>query len=113
MGSGQGGLETARSNRSTLRKPIPRSRAAGRAAIVSRDRHSFTRIRIPAGSLPSSATRPKSSARSLDRKFQIFLASIVIGVADDLVGDRVELCTRLLEDELHRASPLHAIRRDK
>src|ERR1700747_453785 len=38
---------------------------------------------------------------------------IVTGGADDLVRDRVELCTRLLEGELHRASPLHAIRRDK
>src|SRR5205807_3442435 len=52
----QGWLETGRANRSTSKKPIPRSPSVGRAAIVSRDRHSFTRIRIPAGSLPSSAT---------------------------------------------------------
>src|ERR1700738_5614035 len=40
-------------------------------------------------------------------------SGIVIGGTDDLVGDRVELGSRLLEGELHRASPLHAIRRDK
>src|SRR5216683_3902208 len=39
--------------------------------------------------------------------------SIVVGSADDLVADRVELRARLLEGELHRASPLHAIGRDK
>src|SRR5438128_310163 len=38
---------------------------------------------------------------------------IVTGSADDLAADRVEVSTRLLEGELHRASPLHAIRRDK
>jgi hypothetical protein len=31
-----------------------------KAATASRDRHSFTRIRTPAGSPPSSATRPIS-----------------------------------------------------
>jgi len=29
------------------------------------------------------------------------------------IADRVKLSARLLEGELHRASPLHAIRRDK
>src|SRR5205807_1443530 len=33
----------------------------------------------------------------------------IIGGADDLVGDRVEGGARLLEGELHRAGPLHAI----
>src|ERR1700730_18322745 len=67
-GSRQGWLETGRANRSSSRKPIPRSRSVGRAAIASRDQRSFTRIRIPAGSPPSSATLLISSARSLDRK---------------------------------------------
>src|SRR6202011_214031 len=53
---------------STTKKAIPRSPSVGRAAIASTDRRSFTRIRIPVGSPPSSATRPISSARSLDRK---------------------------------------------
>jgi hypothetical protein len=55
-------------NRSTSRKPIPRSPSVGRAAIASTDQSSFTPIGIPAGSPPSSATLPISSARSLDRK---------------------------------------------
>jgi hypothetical protein len=33
----------------------------------------------------------------------------VMGGADDLVGDRVEGGARLLEGQLHRAGPLHAI----
>jgi hypothetical protein len=37
-------LETAKANRSSSRKPIPRSRSVGRAAIASRDQRSFTRI---------------------------------------------------------------------
>src|SRR5436190_24003172 len=64
----QGWLETGRANRSTSRKPIPRSRSDGRAATASMDQRSFTQIRIPAGWPPSSATRPISSARSPDRK---------------------------------------------
>src|SRR5437588_2917211 len=50
------------------RKPIPRSRSVGRAAIASRDRRSFTRMRTPAGSPPSSDTRPTSSPRRFDRE---------------------------------------------
>jgi hypothetical protein len=60
IGSRHGWLETGRTNRSTSRKRIPRSRSVGRAATASRDRHSFTSIRTPAGSPPSSATRPIS-----------------------------------------------------
>src|ERR1700680_3515583 len=63
-----GWLETGRANRSTSKKPIPRSPSVGRAAIASTDRLSSTPITIPAASPPSSATRPISSARSLDRK---------------------------------------------
>jgi hypothetical protein len=37
----------------------------------------------------------------------------VRGGADDLVGNRVEGCPRLLEGELHRAGPFHAIGGDK
>src|SRR5260370_39285146 len=37
----------------------------------------------------------------------------IIGGADDLVGDRVEGGARLLEGELHRAGPFHAIGGDK
>ena len=37
----------------------------------------------------------------------------IIGGADDLVGDRMEGGARLLEGELHRAGPLHAIGGDK
>jgi len=37
----------------------------------------------------------------------------MIGGTDDLIGDRVERGARLLEGELHRASPLHTIRGDK
>ena len=33
----------------------------------------------------------------------------VMGGADDIVGDRVEGGARLLEGQLHRAGPLHAI----
>src|SRR5215472_5492730 len=61
IGSPQGWLEAARANRSTSRKPIPPSPSVGRAAIVSTDRHSSTRITTPAGSPPFSATRPTSS----------------------------------------------------
>ncbi len=57
IGSRHGWPERGRTNRSTSRKPIPRSRSVGRAATASRDRHSFTSIRTPAGSPPSSATR--------------------------------------------------------
>jgi len=39
-----------------------------KAVIASTDQRSFTPIGIPAGSPPSSATRPISSARSRDRK---------------------------------------------
>src|SRR5438034_6490771 len=46
----EGWLETGTANRSTSRKPIPHSQSVGTAAIASRDRHSFTRIEIPAGS---------------------------------------------------------------
>jgi hypothetical protein len=35
--------------------------------------------------------------------------ALVIGGADDRVGDWVELGARLLEGELHRTSPLHAV----
>src|SRR5712692_813853 len=56
------------SDRSTSRKPIPRSRSVGRAATASTDQRLFTPIGVPAASPPSSATRPISSARSLDRK---------------------------------------------
>ena len=55
--------EGARANLFTSRKPIPRSRSVGRAATASRDRRSPTRMTTPAGSLPSSATRPTSSPR--------------------------------------------------
>jgi hypothetical protein len=37
----------------------------------------------------------------------------IMGGADDLVGDRVERGARLLEGQLHRAGPLHAISGDK
>ena len=37
----------------------------------------------------------------------------IIGGGDDLLGDRVERRARLLEGELHRAGPLHAIGGDK
>ena len=56
-----GPIERATANLSRSRKPIPRSRSVGRAAIASRDRRSFTRMRTPAGSPPSSVTRPTSS----------------------------------------------------
>src|SRR5262244_478402 len=62
IGSRQDWLETGRANRSTSKKPIPRSRSVGRAAIGLTERHSFTRIEIPAGSPRSSATRRTSSA---------------------------------------------------
>src|SRR5690242_18907426 len=68
IGSPQGWLETARANRSTSRKPIPPSPSVGRAAMVSTDRHSSTRITTPAGSPPFSATRPISSARRVNRE---------------------------------------------
>ena len=45
-----------------------RSRSVGRAATASRDRRLFTRMRTPAGSPPSSATRPISSPRRFDRE---------------------------------------------
>jgi hypothetical protein len=38
---------------------------------------------------------------------------IVKGGADDLVADRMELGARLLEGELHRACPLHAVGREE
>src|SRR5207248_2590508 len=66
IGSPQGWLETERANRSTSRKPIPPSPSVGRAAIVSTDRHSSTRITTPAGSLPFSATRQISSGDQPD-----------------------------------------------
>src|SRR6202035_883154 len=81
-GSRQGWLETGRANRSSSRKPIPRSRSVGRAAIASRDQRSFTRIRIPDRAPSFSATVAISSARSLDRKFQIFLASLDVDVPE-------------------------------
>ena len=37
----------------------------------------------------------------------------IMSGADDLVGDRVDGDARLLEGELHRAGPLHAIGGDK
>ena len=39
--------------------------------------------------------------------------SIIKGGADDLAADRMELRARLLEGELDRACPLHAVGRDK
>src|SRR6516165_89933 len=68
ISSPQGWLERARANLSTSRKPIPRSRSVGRAATASRDRRSFTQMRTPAGSLPSSATQPTSSPTRFDRE---------------------------------------------
>src|SRR5712671_5819502 len=74
IGSRHGWLETARTNRSTSRKPIPRSPSVGRAATASRDWRSFTPIEIPAGSPPSSAIRPRGSLRPSDLKISnIFL----------------------------------------
>ena len=37
----------------------------------------------------------------------------IMSGADDLIGDRVERGARLLEGELHRTGPLHAIGGDK
>src|SRR6516162_227324 len=55
------------------------SRSVGRATTASTDQRSFTPIAIPAGSPRSSATRPISSARSLDRKISnIFGGSLTL-----------------------------------
>jgi hypothetical protein len=51
-----------------IEESVPRSPSVGGAAIASTDRPSSTPIMIPAASPPSSATRPISSARSVDRK---------------------------------------------
>ena len=59
-------------------------------------------------SLRSSAGHSNLACRYCRRRL-----GIVIGGADDLVADRVEFGARLLEGELHRARPLHAIGRDK
>src|SRR5262247_38588 len=91
IGSRQDWLETGRANRSTSKKPIPRSRSVGRAAIGLTERHSFTRIEIPAGSPRSSATRRTSSADRLIGKFQIFLARIIQAL---LGHDKLETTAR-------------------
>ena len=45
--------------------------------------------------------------------FTTAAGSATIGGGGDLVGDRVERGARLLEGELHRAGPLHAVGGDK
>jgi hypothetical protein len=45
--------------------------------------------------------------------FSIAANGAIIGGGDGLVVDRVKRGTRLLEGELHRASPLHAIGRQR
>ena len=68
--------QRARANLSTSRKPIPRSRSVGRAAIASRDRRSSSRMRTPAKSPPYSATRRQAHPAGLIGKFQICLARL-------------------------------------
>ena len=45
--------------------------------------------------------------------FTMAASGTIIGGRDDFVGDRVEPRARLLEGELYRAGPLHAIGSDK
>src|SRR5262249_1796250 len=90
IGSRQDWLETGRAKRSPSKKTNPRSRSVGRAAIGLTERHSFTRIEIPAGSPRSSATRRTSSADRLIGKFQIFLVRIMRKLDGGQVGDPTE-----------------------
>src|SRR5208337_530517 len=72
-----GSPETASSKQSISRRPIPRFRSVGRAAIASTGRRSSTRIGKPVGSSPSLGIRPTKSLLLLSCKFQICLARVM------------------------------------